>query len=128
MNGSHTLQSRPVNAPKTKRFGIFPVVVGFALNRKVNGRDGAFSVRELRLFPSAKTIAVCSCGKEAKTVEALLRDHPSTAELVKAQQAHVYALWSDDPTVAIDDKADDESAKAQKRAQPIGYLSDVTTA
>lgn len=89
------------------RFGLLPARIGSQhLVTDANGRPEYFTVRDKGKHPNARTAALClhrNCtGKRWPTVAALLTEHAPSADLVERGEAHVFALWSEDPATDTD--------------------------
>lgn len=91
------------------RFGVRPYVIGARVNIPVaGGRSIAVEVRDLALYPQAKTVVRCmACKSQWPTMADCIAGHASQRELEEREEAHPVLLWSDD----VDN------------GQPIGALS-----
>jgi hypothetical protein len=96
-------------------------------NHVVKGADGKtrnFTVREYNQFPKAKVIARCLfCRKDWPDAEALFEAHPGHHVMVKQGEAHVIALWSDDPMPGSEPDPNQKGARVDP-SKVIGFLSD----
>lgn len=104
-----------VTQPKKPRFGLMMVRIGSTHNIKSpDGIVRVYKVKDKTRHMKAKCVAVCLfCQKKWDTVEDLVSAHPETYIMVKQEEKHVYAYWSDEPI----DKADKDPAKV------LGFLS-----
>jgi hypothetical protein len=111
------------DSTKKRRAGIMKAIIGS--NHTVKGADGRvrnFVVREYSQYPKAKVIARCLyCRKDWPTADELFEAHPGHNVMLKQGEAHVIALWSEDPL-----EAPDPNVKGGKvdPGKVIGFLSD----
>jgi hypothetical protein len=74
-----------------------------------------YKVRDKRLHPYAKTVAICLfCKEQWPTEQELLAAHPETNIMVKQEEPHVWGYWSDDPVNPPDKTEEKPEAKAKK--------------
>lgn len=88
--------STHIQAPKKKRYGIYPAKPGTAhIVVCPDGTKRQFDVQERRaMAPDAKTVCICkTCRREWATEAELLQNHDDSALLVKHEESHVY-LWA----------------------------------
>lgn len=116
MNSSSISNPKGTRKP---RFGCVKILIDTRHN--VKGPDGqirCFQVRDKsRLSESTKLTAVClKCNKTYKSVDDLLRTHPSEQVMRKQEETHLYGWWSDD----IADKEKPESP-----TNVVGLVSDL---
>lgn len=139
MNGPQMNRSATSGAPRQRRFGLMKLLAGFAAIRAgEDGKEAQYQVRERRLFPDAKVVVTClTCKRDYKSEEECGKKHPEMKVMVRKQESHVVAFWSDDPDPASEARLEAWMRTrdlAQQTGQtftdpepalmPIGYLSD----
>jgi len=95
-----------VGPAQAKKFGLLRAAPGTAhlITIKAAGKPTQqiyATARNPANHLDAKTVAVClspiCSGKAWENERAMRLDHPAPAEMDRAQQVHVFALWSNDP-------------------------------
>lgn len=111
------MQPPPVQVPAQRRLGLIKLRIGAALTvRGADGQARQFTTRDKRRHPDVKAACRCfNCGVTYPSEKALIAAHPETAIMVRQQEVHLYAWWSDEPS----DKDD-----ASNAGKVLGLLSD----
>ena len=136
MMPSQKMSGSNVREVPKKKYGLLKATIGTThmVRFKVDGklRQAQMEVQNVARHQNASAKAICiTCKRTYDTLEDLRDDHLDDHELKAAMEAHVYALWSDDPAqpaivegiaASIPDFVQGGPVKIS--SMPIGLLSD----
>lgn len=117
-------QHKTVIAPaQKKRSGLIPMAPHsqHVLTVRIGDEEKAIAcvARPREDVPRAKTRILClherCAGKSWETTDAMHDAHPQRSQMERAQEAHVYGLWSDDPHDPKAKRIADEALAAAER-------------
>ena len=129
MSMGQTKQRETVVQSKRMVFGLLKARIGSDHMIRTGKSLAQFRVQDIRRHSKAKAIAwIClhpECrgtkfASEAELVEA----HDSAEDLVKRNEKHVFAAWSDDPVVLKPATKDKDGKSVAEVTHPLGLLSD----
>jgi hypothetical protein len=105
-------QAPQEGAPRTKRLGLMPLLVGTSfMVRCKDGKRRQFLVKSrraelARLATEERDVKIpCHCfrcNKDYPDENALIADHPSHADMASSREEHVYAYLSEEPETKAD--------------------------
>jgi hypothetical protein len=102
----------------TRRTGLIRMALGSQHEFKIGDTSPHCEARDFRTCPDAKHFYFClhahCVGKQWATHEEMRKAHPDTQQMAKAQEAHVYGLWSED---VADPKRLERAKAALKKAE-----------
>ncbi len=126
MNEPTRQQPQGQSTQQKSRTGLIPARIGTNHIVKCGDATRSLTVKDLSQRKVTKdsealTLGCLTCGKLAADLAALQADHPSAADMRKANEAHVYAFvalkgWKDTPTGEVDLDLDPKQALQQFNA------------